>query len=423
MAEIEKMFHQVRVKPEDCEALLFMWWPGGDIEQNSVDPEMVVHLFGATSSPSCCSYALRKTAEDDQGNFSNMTIDTVRYNFYVDDCLKSLPTTEKALEVVKELPALLACGGFRLTKWVSNEKSVTHHVPTSERASTVDLDLERLPTERALGLEWNVEEDSFGFRCGTVKVETSRGILSYVASLYDPLGLAAPMALLAKRILQEHCRLGRGWHEELPEQVLEPWQAWESDFQVLTSVKLPRCYEPAEFKDIKSIELHHFADASVSGYGTASYLRFADVEERIHCSLVMGKSRVAPLKTVTVPRLELTAATLAVKVYKQLCEELQLAVDRVVLWTDSTVVLRYLRNTTRRFQSFVANRLQFIQDSTTSSQWRHVPTHANPADLASRGIHGLGTDQGRRQMQFWLKGPQFLWEEERKWPEQPTDLP
>ena len=271
-----------------------------------------------------------------------------------------------------------------------------HHVPTSERASTVDLNLERLPTERALRVEWNVEEDSSGFRGGTIKAETRRGILSYVASVYDPLGLAAPMALPAKRILQELCRLGHGWDEELPEQVLKPWKAWESSFQVLPSVKIPRCYKPVEFKGIKSIELHHFTDASVSGYGTASYLRFTDVENRIHCSLVMGKSRVASLKTVTVPRLELTAATLAVKVNKQLREELPLPINDVVLWTDSTVVLRYLRNTTRRFQTFVANRLQLIHDSTTPSQWRHVPTHLNPADLASRGIHELGTGAANR---------------------------
>ena len=423
MADVEKMFHQVKVKPEDCEALRFLWWPAGDIDQEPVDHQMVVHLFGATSSPSCCSYALRKTAEDNLGDFSKNTMETVRNNFYVDDCLKSLATKEEAVKLVDELPVLLARGGFRLTKWVSNEKSVMHHVPTSERASTVDLNLERLPTERALGVEWNVEEDSFGFGGGTVKAETRRGILSYVASVYDPLGLAAPMALPAKLILQELCRLGHGWDEELPEQVLKPWKAWESSFHVLPSVKIPRCYKPVEFKGIKSIELHHFADASVSGYGTASYLRFTDVEDRIHCSLVMGKSRVAPLKTVTVPRLELTAATLAVKVDKQLREELQLPLNDVVLWTDSTVVLRYLRNTTRRFQTFVANRLQLIHDSTTPSQWRHVPTHLNPADLASRGIHELGTNRGRQQMRFWFRGPQFLWEEERKWPEQPSDLP
>ncbi|XP_068739567.1 uncharacterized protein [Montipora capricornis] len=300
MADIEKMFHQVRVKPEDCEALRFLWWPGGDIDQDPVDRKMSVHLFGATSSPSCCSYALKKTAEDNQGYFSEKALEIVHNNFHVDDCHKSLATTMEAVQLVGELPKLLARGGFRLTKWVFNDKSVMCHIPTGERASTVNLDLERPTQEGASVVDANVGEDSFGFRGGAIKAETRRGILSNVASFYDPLGLAAPMVLPAKSILQELCRLGHDWDEDLPEQVLKSWKAWQSNFRALTSVKLPRCYKPADFKDIKSIELQHFSDASVSGYGTASYLRFINVEDHIHCSLVVGKARVAPLKTITV---------------------------------------------------------------------------------------------------------------------------
>ena len=186
MADIqEKMFHQVRVKPEDCEALRFLWWPEGDTDQNPVDHKMLVHLFGATSSPSCCSYALRKTAGDNQGYFSEKAIETVCNNFYVDDCLKSLATTKEALQLFGELPKLLARCGFRLTKWVSNDKSDMYHVLTGERASTVNLDLERQPQERALGVHWNVEEDSFRFRGGTIKAEPRWGILSNVASFYE----------------------------------------------------------------------------------------------------------------------------------------------------------------------------------------------------------------------------------------------
>lgn len=191
----------------------------------------------------------------------------------------------------------------------------------------------------------------------------------------------------------------------------------------MTMVDVPRCYKPTGFKELKSIELHHFADVSTEGYGTASYLCLTDSNDNVHCTLVMGKSRVAPLKTVAVPRLELTAAVLAVKVDKQIRKELELPLGHVVFWTDSTIVLRYLRNTSSRFQTFVANRLQVIHDNTTPSQWRHVPTNMNPADLASRGIHDMKTDRGWLQVQQWFKGPQFLWQEENNWPEQPKDLP
>ena len=256
-----------------------------------------------------------------------------------------------------------------------------------------------------------------------MKAETRRGVLSFIASVYDPLGLVAPVVLPAKGMLQELCRKNYGWDETLPSEMNKKWQSWQNEFQLLTTTEIPRCYKPLGFKEIKSAELHHFTDASIDGYGTASYLRLEDSDGKVHCSLVMGKSRVASLKTVTVPRLELTAATLAVKVDKQIREELDLPINRVVFWTDSTIVLRYIRNTSKRFQTFVANRLQTIHDASSPSQWRHVPTKLNPADLASRGIKMGNKEQGKQDMQFWLKGPKFLWREYQSWPEQPIDLP
>ncbi len=179
-----------------------------------------------------------------------------------------------------------------------------------------------------------------GFRGGNLKAETRRGILSFVASVYDPLGLVAPVVLPAKRILQELCRENQGWDESLPKDVRTKGKNWQVQFQSLTETEIPRCYKPDGFKELKSVELHHFTDASTEGYGTASYLRLEDVEGKVHCGLIMGKSRVAPLKTMTVPRLELTAATLAVKVDKQIRQELDLPITRVIFWTDSTIVLR-----------------------------------------------------------------------------------
>ena len=228
MADIEKMFHQVNVKEQDREALRFLWWPEGDLSKEPVEHQMTVHLFGATSSPSCCSYALKKTAEDNKQDFSKQVIDTVNRDFYVDDCLKSLPMKEEAVNLVEELPVLLSRGGFRLTKWLSNEREVLSHMPDNERAPCVSLQLEHLPKDKALGVQWNTEMDSLGFRNGNLKAETRRGILSFVASVYDPLGLVAPVVLPAKRMLQELCRSGRGWDKELPKEISMEWQAWQS---------------------------------------------------------------------------------------------------------------------------------------------------------------------------------------------------
>ena len=151
---------------------------------------MQVHLFGATSSPSCASYALRKTADDNRCDFDIQIIDTLKRNFYVDDCLKSVSTVGEALNLVEELPKLLHRGGFHLTKWISNRREVMNVIPSEERASTtVDLDLDKLPINRALGVKWDVGNDTFGFKVVSPSlVYTRRKILSFVSCIYDPLG-------------------------------------------------------------------------------------------------------------------------------------------------------------------------------------------------------------------------------------------
>ena len=167
---------------------------------------MLVHLFGATSSPSCANFGLKETADDNQEMFSKEAVRTLRRNFYVDDCLKSIKGETKAISLVSELGALLSKGGFRLTKCISNSRKVIESVPTSERAVSVkDHLLDQLPFERALGIRWDVETDTFGFKI------SRRGILSIVSSIYDPLGFAAPFILPAKRLLQNLCRRGLGW--------------------------------------------------------------------------------------------------------------------------------------------------------------------------------------------------------------------
>jgi len=418
MSDVEQMFHQVYVDPKDRDALRFLWWPGGDVTKDPVDYKMQVHLFGATSSPSVCSYSLRKAAEDSKDDYDELTVETVNDNFYVDDCLKSVPTVDEGIKLANDLTSLLSKKGFKLTKWMSNEKKVMEQIPVAERAKSVNLDLEDLPVERALGVKWNVKEDTLGFRQGKETVETRRGLLSFISSIYDPLGLVAPVVLPAKMILQELCRLKHGWDEILPEDVSRRLADVKDNISYLTNIEVPRCYKPPQMKEIKKTEIHHFSDASTDGYGTASYLRFVDEEDNVHCSLILGKSRVAPLKTVTIPRLELTAATVAAKVDRQLNQELQLPVQRVVYWTDSMVVLRYILNQTKRFNTFVANRLQVIHDASSPLQWRYVPSESNPADLASRGIK---KEQREKSLETWLNGPDFLWKSEDEWPSIPQD--
>ena len=177
--------------------------------------QMLAHLFGGVSSPSCTSYALQRTADDNVEHFDEDTIQTVRRNFYVDDCLKSVKDDQCASRLVDQLCQLLAKGGFRLTKWISNSCDVIQSEPVPERAGSVrELDLENLPIERALGIQWDVQSDTFQFKIVVKdRPPTRRGILSVKSSIYDPLGFVAPSILPVKVILRDLCRRGLDWDD------------------------------------------------------------------------------------------------------------------------------------------------------------------------------------------------------------------
>ena len=425
-ADIKRMFHQVFVSPEDRGALCYLWWPDGDISKEPKTFQMLVHIFGATSSPSICGYALRRTAADNSDDFSPETIDAVLRDFYVDDLLKSFETTSQAVEVTRELQELLARGGFQLTKVMSNEREVLNAFPPEHRAPAVknlDIKLDRLPMDRALGIHWDVEADTFNLVVSDrPQPETRKGILSSIATIYDPLGLAGPLLLPGREINQELCKMKYDWNDKLPEELAVKWRDWKRGLASLTSYSIPRSFTPRDFGEVERAELHHFADASEGhGYGTVSYLRLVDTNGAIHNSFVMAKSRVKPLRSgVSVPKLELTAATLLIKMNELIQKELggRIEIHSVTFWTDSMIVLRYIFNETRRFVTFVANRVAVIREGSRPSQWRHVRSEVNPADYASRGIKASETEKLKK----WKHGPDFLWKDQNEWPQQPADL-
>lgn len=419
MADVEAMFHQVKVPDEDSDLLRFLWWTSGDISREMVEYKMVAHLFGATSSPSCANFALRKCAEDHRTHSNAQAVDTVLHNFYVDDYLKSVPSEDEAVSLYHTMRDICGKGGFRLTKWLSNSRAVLSAIPEEERATEVkDLDLDRdtLPIERALGARWCIESDSFRFKIILPdKAPTRRNILSLVSSIYDPLGILAPVVLSAKKILQELCRLKTGWDVLLPDELAHKWSTWKTALQQLENLSVPRCLKPAGFGKAVFNQLHHFADANTEGYGTVSYLLQKNSNNEMHCAFILGKARVAPLKPMTIPRMELTAATMAARMDQTLRLELQLQLQQSVFWTDSTTVQKYIGNTTSRFRTFVANRVETILKISEPHQWRYVNTTLNPADYAKRGLNA----ENFTRSHTWLQGPEFLTKPIEEWPKNP----
>ena len=235
------------------------------------------------------------TAQDNDGGYSPEAIRTIRRNFYVDDVLKSVPTTAQAVHLTTDLTNLLRKGGFRLTKFASNSREVLQSIPSELRANPLlDLDLDQLPLERALGVYWAAQS---GRPSQTKKPSTKRGVLSIVSSLFDPLGFLSPFVFSAKLLLQELWRDKLPWDRQIPEPYLSQWQRWLAELPHVVAIDIPRCYKTQSFDNTSTVQLHNFADASRRGYAAVSYLRFVNKEGVIHCSFVMGKPAMLPLES------------------------------------------------------------------------------------------------------------------------------
>ena len=423
MSDIEAMFLQIRVPENQRNFLRFLWWPNGDTSQDLEEYQMNVHLFGAVSSPSCANYSLRRCADDvrDDEIEDVKSKDVLKKNFYVDDCLRSEESEAVAISRIKDVRFLCTQGGFHLTQFICNKRGVLETIPEEERAKEVkmlDLHSDQLPIDRALGVQWSVENDEFGFRIIlNEKPLTRRGILSTISTVYDPLGFAAPVLLPGKKILQDLCKENLDWDDEIPATFRYRWERWRNDLPMLEKFTLRRCLKPEDFGTVISRQIHSFSDASSTGYGQVSYLRQVNDAGQIHCAFLFGKARLAPIKSVTIPRLELTAEVTSVKVGAMLYKELELPIDHQRYWTDSTTVLQYINDEEKRFPLFVANRVQTIRDFSDPTEWRYVESKVNPADHASRGM----SPESLLKPNIWIDGPDFLWKPESEWSEGETE--
>ena len=307
---------------------------------------MCTHIFGGTSSPSCSNFVLKKVATDNSDKFAQEAAETLLRNFSVDDLLKSTKSAEEVVSVIKNVVQMCAAAGFRLTKFTSNHPDVLSAIPEEDGKVGVkvqDLLTGRVPEERALDVLWNTDNDSLCFNINIMeKPLTRRGLLVMLRSIYHPLGLVSPFLLKGRKTIQELCKDSFQWDHPIPENIKQQWLKWKSNLGKLNSIKISRCFKPKNF-DIKGYSLHPFSDASDIGYWQASYLRMVNEDGKVHCCLLIGKSRVTPMKFVSVPQLGLTAAVLSVKISQQLKQELDIEEDisevEEFFWADSQEVL------------------------------------------------------------------------------------
>ena len=214
----------------------------------------------------------------------------------------------------------------------------------------------------------------------------------------------SPIILNPKILLRNLCKQGLNWDDDISDTEAEQLQAWLQTLTQLQKFTISRCYKPVDFGRIISCELYHFFDASANAYGACSYLRVVDDHSRIQCSLAIAKSRLAPMKTVSIPRLELTAAVLSVRLDILLRKKLQTTACTSTFWSDSTAVLHIIHNSRKRFPVFVANRMSITERHTDVSDWKYIPSKVNPADITTRPI----TMEAFLNYKTWLNGPKFL---------------
>ncbi len=291
-------------------------------------------------------------------------------NFYMDDLFNSEKDKEIAVNMCQDLTNLLSKGGFRLTKWCSNSREVLSNIRESELAPCLKgLDLDgKLPTERALGALWNMDEDSFVFTsCLPRAASTRRQIPSVISSMFDPLGMIAPYILQAKLFFQALWQMKQGWDEPIPPEHLAPFLEAIKELDDLTSFRESRFYRSVATIPLV-IQVHVFGDASLDAFCAVGYFRFLYPDGSIQCCFIMGRTRVAPLRQLSIPKLELQAV-LCVRLLNVIKTEHTYEISSCYLWTDSTTALQWIRSHSRRHPTFIANRIAEIQDDSDPSEW------------------------------------------------------
>ncbi|KMQ88302.1 hypothetical protein RF55_12237 [Lasius niger] len=378
-ADIIKMFRQIRVHPEDLHLQRILWRsePVAEVQ----DYRLLTVVYGTTSAPYLALRTLIQLADDEQEAFP-LGSTAVRNNSYVDDILAGGHSLESALETQRQLVALLGAGGFEL------------------RVST-------------LGVLWNPADDCFALRVTpTTRVtdSTKRTVLSDVARFFDPLGWASPVLVYGKIFIQELWMAGNDWDQPLPEQLQSSWTRFAEALPRLNTLNIPRS---VNFDEHSTVELHGFSDASSRAYAAAVYLRCTDASGRVSVSLLVAKTRVAPVRQVSVPRLELCGALLVARLLDMTARGLGLNGIPIFAWTDAAVVLAWIRSHPSRWKVFVANRVAEVQSLIPPQNWRYVPSADNPADAATRGI----SPSELASMDMWWIGPTWLRDTHYTWSE------
>ena len=417
--DVAKMFLRIHLRPEDRPYHCFLWRESP--REELIHYQFQSHVFGNKGSPFVAIYALREQARQWERRYPEAA-ETLSKSALVDDILDSVDDVGVASRLMAEVREVLEDMGMEVKKCMSSHPAVLASLPEGSRAEEL-LDLASLgqeevgnPRLKALGILYQPRGDFFTFRMELKQPKkwTKREILKVFPRLYDPLGLLLPYVMPARWIFSQVARQVADWDEELSLERLRRWLRWVAKLGELPEVRIPRCVKKGAHT--QKGELHVFCDASGEGYCAAAYLLVRD-EERTEGSvrLVFARGKVAPGSQPSIPRLELLAAVLGTEVQRTVHAHLKIRELETHYWSDSLNVLFWLRNETKRLQTFVENKVRKIRAQSTLEQWHWVPTSLNPADIPTRG---QGPSELARNS-LWWNGPAYLSGPRQAWPRSP----
>lgn len=398
--DIEKAYRQILVNPFLRKFQLILWRdnPFEDVSTYSLN----TITYGTASASFLTTKCFVHLAETNSESYPKAT-QVLKSCFYMDDLLTGADSVQEVIQIKKELTKVLGNAGFHLRKFLSNNSDVLSSL--GESASPLfTIPVGERENAKTLGVSWNSNSDKFQFKFkhfDNSKKKTKREILSAISEIFDPLGILQPVVIKGKLLIQKLWQLKVGWDVPIPFDVCDEWEKLCSQLHWLNSVEVPRC---VKCENSYAFDLVGFSDASSIAYGACIYVRCRIRSNKCQTFLLCSKSRVAPLHGVTIPRLELCAAVLLAELMKKIQCILSMDFKTISYFTDSMIVLHWLKATPSRFKTFVANRVASVQEISDVKNWYHVDSKNNPSDLVSRGSN----PQDLIKNKLWFHGPNFL---------------
>ena len=413
VADVSRMYRAIALTPQDRDLHRFVWRNAPNLPLQ--DFRMTRITFGVSASSFIANMCVKQNAQDHANAFP-LAAKAVEESFYVDDGLTGADSKDGAIQLQ------LGSGGFLLRKWNSSEHDVLEQIPPELRDQQSVLTISEPDSyTKTLGIEWSVKLDHFRLTVADLPPHdnwTKRALASDIAKTYDVLGWFAPVIVKAKIILQHLWEEGLDWDDPVSSSLEQKWLEWRRELGMLANQHIPRCYY-SKSATVAYKQLHGFSDASEAAYAGVVYFRLVYTCGSVHTSLVMAKTKVAPIKKMSIPRLELCGALLLAQLLRHCQIVFGLPIEDVFAWTDSTVVLNWVIGNPRRFKTFVGNRVSLISDLIAPNRWNHVEGTNNPADCASRGL--LPSEILSHKL--WWGGPQWLQQSMHHWPKLSTLIP